>query len=109
MDALAWALIILGDLATAACAVHLARRHHRAPAGLIRSLHRTAPVLLAAGLLPLPALLADDAPAAAWGLWGATTIAAALVHAVGDTLRDVPPRTGESAQPGSGRERPQRD
>ncbi|MFF3128704.1 hypothetical protein ACFVRD_42100 [Streptomyces sp. NPDC057908] len=58
------------------------------------------PVLLAAGLLPVPALLANDAPAAAWGLWGATTIAAALVYAVGDTLRDVPPRTREAAQAG---------
>lgn len=88
------------DLATAACAVHPARCHHRSPAGLIRSLHRTAPVLLAAGLLPVPALLANDAPGAAWGLWGATTIAAALVYAVGDTLRDVPPRTWEAAQAG---------
>ncbi|WP_331753219.1 hypothetical protein OG440_39635 (plasmid) [Streptomyces sp. NBC_00637] len=53
-------------------------------------MHRTAPVLLMAGLLPLPTLLAADAPSAAWGLWGAVAIAAALVHAAADTLRDVP-------------------
>ncbi|MFD3920189.1 hypothetical protein [Streptomyces sp. NPDC058595] len=98
MDALAWTLIILGDLAVAACAVHLARRHRRDVAGLARSLHRSAPVLLAVGLLPVSALLADDAPAAAWGLWGATTIAAALVYAVADTLRDLPPCTRAAAQ-----------
>ncbi|KUO15978.1 hypothetical protein [Streptomyces dysideae] len=103
MDAVVWTLVFLGDLATAACAVHLTRRHHRDPAGLVPSLHRTAPILLAAGLLPVPALLSGDAPAAAWGLWGATTIAAALVYAVGDTLRDLAPPTRTASEPGSRR------
>ena len=98
MDAVVWTLILLGDLATAACAVHLTRRHHRDPVGVVRSLHRTAVILLAASLLPVAALLPGDAPAAAWALWGATTIAAALVHAVGDTLRDLPPRTRTASQ-----------
>ncbi|MFI2716463.1 WD40/YVTN/BNR-like repeat-containing protein [Streptomyces collinus] len=44
---------------------------------MARFIRRTAPVLLAAGLLPLPVLLAADASAAAWGLWGATIITAA--------------------------------
>ncbi|KOU59448.1 hypothetical protein ADK57_33315 [Streptomyces sp. MMG1533] len=101
MDAVVWTLVILGELATAWCAVRLTRRHHRDPAGLVRSLHRTALILLVAGLVPIPALLSDDAPAAAWGLWGATAITAALVYAVGDTLRDLPPRTRTASRPGS--------
>ncbi|MFF4954894.1 hypothetical protein ACWC2K_36110 [Streptomyces chattanoogensis] len=57
------------------------------------------PLLLAAGVLPVPALLAADAPAVAWGLWGATAIAATLVYAVGEALCDLPPctRTGSGA------------
>ncbi|MEU8617451.1 hypothetical protein [Streptomyces sp. NPDC048623] len=102
MDALVWTLIVLAGLATLACAVRLVRRHHRDPARLVRTLHRTALVLPAAGLLPLPALLADEAPAAAWGLWGAITIVAALVYACGDALRDVPPRTPKGAETWSG-------
>ncbi|WP_137990795.1 hypothetical protein [Streptomyces vilmorinianum] len=98
MDTLVWTLILLGYLATIACAVHLARRHRRAPAGLDRTLHRTALVLLAVGVLPVPALLTADAPAAAWGLWGASAIAAALVHAYADTLRDLPPHPREGAE-----------
>lgn len=90
MEALAWTLIILGDLATAACAALLTRRHRRDPAHLVRSIHRATPALLAAGVLPVPALLAADAPATAWGLWGTTAIAAALVYACADTLRDLP-------------------
>jgi hypothetical protein len=43
--------------------------------------------LVAAGLLPLPALLSTDAPAAAGGLWGATTIAVGLTWAFADILR----------------------
>ncbi|WP_367318668.1 hypothetical protein [Streptomyces sp. HUAS ZL42] len=101
MDAVTWTLLILGDLATSACAVHLTRSHHRNPAALVRSQHRTALILLAAGLVPLPALLADDASAAAWAVWGATTIAASLVYAVGDTLRDLPSRTRTASEPGS--------
>ncbi|WP_328478411.1 hypothetical protein OHS71_08415 [Streptomyces sp. NBC_00377] len=101
MEALVWTLIVLGDLATAACAVHLTRRHRRDAANLVRFIHRTAPVLLAAGLLPLPALLAADASAAAWGLWGATTITAALVYAYADTLRDLPPHARTASPTGS--------
>ncbi|MCZ4508754.1 hypothetical protein O3Q52_11165 [Streptomyces sp. ActVer] len=102
MEALVWTLIVLGDLAAAACAVHLARRHRRGPAQLVRSINRAAPVLLAAGLLPLSALLAADASAAAWGLWGATTITAALVYAYADTLRDLPPHARTASPTGSG-------
>ncbi|WP_149182585.1 hypothetical protein [Streptomyces sp. TRM49041] len=87
---LVWILITIQVLAVAACAMLLARSHRRDASRLARTLHRTAPALLAAGMLPLPALLVADAPAVAWGLWGACTIAAALAHAVGDTLRDIP-------------------
>ncbi|MFJ6479859.1 MULTISPECIES: hypothetical protein [unclassified Streptomyces] len=87
---LVWVLIAVQVLTIAACARLLALRHRRDASRLARTLHHTAPVLLAAGVLPVPALLAADAPAVAWGLWGAGTIAAALVHAVGDTLRDIP-------------------
>ncbi|GHG01922.1 hypothetical protein GCM10018777_10780 [Streptomyces albogriseolus] len=102
MEALVWTLIVLGVLATAACAVHLTRSQRRDAAHLGRSIHRTAPVLLAASLLPLPALLAADASAAAWGLWGATTITAALVYAYADTLGDLPPHAWTASRPGSG-------
>ncbi len=63
--------------------------------------HRTAPALLASGVLPVPALLVAAAPAAAWGLWGAGTIAAALAYAAGDTLRDLP-SLHTATQAGSG-------
>ncbi|CAM5572861.1 hypothetical protein [Streptomyces aurantiogriseus] len=46
-------------------------------------------ILLAAGLLPVPALLTDAAPAVAWGLLGAITIAAALVYAQSRAGTDV--------------------
>lgn len=99
MEVLAWTLITLGALTTAACAVHLTRRHRRDASGPARSIHRTAPALLAAGLFPVPVLIAGDLPAAAWGLWGAVTIAAALVHSAADTLRDVPgPRSASPAR-----------
>ncbi|MCX5173874.1 hypothetical protein OG616_38470 [Streptomyces antibioticus] len=87
---LVWILITMQVLTIAACATLLARSHRRDASRLARTLHRTAPALLASGVLPVPALLAADAPAVAWGLWGAGTIAAALVHAAGDTLRDIP-------------------
>ncbi|WP_030587817.1 hypothetical protein [Streptomyces anulatus] len=88
--ALVWLLITVQALTVAACAMLLARRHRTDASGLARTLHRAAPALLAAGALPVPALLVADAPAVAWGLWGAGTIAAALAYAVGDTLRDIP-------------------
>lgn len=98
---LVWVLITVQVLTIAACATLLARRHRRDASRLAGTLHRTAPVLLASGVLPVPALLVADAPAAAWGLWGAGTIAAALAYAVGDTLRDIPsPQTATRA--GSG-------
>ncbi|WP_328224011.1 MULTISPECIES: hypothetical protein [unclassified Streptomyces] len=101
MEAVAWTLVALGAATTAACAAHLTRRHRRDAPGPVRSIHRTAPALLAASLLPLPALLATAMPAAAWGLWGAVTIAAALVHAIADAMRDIPGPHG-SARAGSG-------
>ncbi|WP_406364862.1 hypothetical protein [Streptomyces sp. NBC_01546] len=90
MEALAWALLALGAVTTVACAVRLARRDRGDAPGLARAVPRTAPALLASGLLPLPAILAAAMPAAAWGLWGVDTIAAALVYAVADTTRDTP-------------------
>ncbi|MGW0751129.1 hypothetical protein [Streptomyces sp. NPDC002587] len=96
---LVWLLITVQVMTLAACARHLAQRHREDVSHLARTLHRTAPVLLASGVLPVPALLVADAPAAAWGLWGAGIIAAALVHAVGDTLRDIP---GPQAANGAG-------
>ncbi|MEU1925091.1 hypothetical protein AB0H23_34385 [Streptomyces albogriseolus] len=101
MEALVWTVIVLGDLATAACAVHLTRRRRRDPAHLVRFIRRTAPVLLAAGLFPLPVLLAAEASAAAWGLWGATIITAALVYAYADTLRDLLPHARTASRAGS--------
>lgn len=98
MDAaslLIWPLLALQVLTTAAGGMLLTRRgRHDAPRP-DRSARRAAPVLLIAGVLPLPALLATDAPAGAWGLWGVGSIAAALVHAFADTLRDT--RAGQGA------------
>ncbi|HET6355453.1 hypothetical protein [Streptomyces sp.] len=100
MEMPAWTLITLGALTTAACAIHLTRSHRRNASGLARSIHRTAPALLPAGLLPAPALIVGDLPAATWGLWGAVTIAAALVYCAADTLRDVPgPQTASRSEP----------
>lgn len=82
MIVLTWLLLAVGFLAVAVCAVHV-HRHH----GPTREV---AAVLPLAALLPFPALLADDASARAWGLWGVTAIAAALTWAVADALRDIP-------------------
>ncbi|MDF3142487.1 MULTISPECIES: hypothetical protein [unclassified Streptomyces] len=103
MDAaglLTWLLLALQILTTAASGVLLARRGKRDAPRLDRSMRRTAPALLTAGVVPLPVLLATDAPAGAWGLWGAGCIAAALVHAFADTLRDTRAVQGEG---GAGR------
>ena len=100
MDAaglLTWLLVALQVLTPAAAGVLLTRRgKHDAP-GLDPSIRRTAPALLIAGVLPLPALLATDAPAGAWGLWGVGYIAAALVYAFTDTLRDTRAAQGAAA------------
>ncbi|MEU2233531.1 hypothetical protein [Streptomyces vietnamensis] len=82
MTVLIWLLLAIGVLAVAASALQVHRRH-----GPTREVAVTLP---AAGLLALPALLAGDASAAAWGLWGTTVIAVALTWAVADTLRDIP-------------------
>ncbi|MGA5411875.1 hypothetical protein ACPCSC_32055 [Streptomyces lavendulocolor] len=87
---LIWLLITVQVLVIAGCAVLLKRRHRRDARHLARTIRRTAAALFVTGVLPVPALLATDAPAAAWGLWGAATIAAALVYATADTLRDIP-------------------
>ncbi|MFD0368002.1 hypothetical protein [Streptomyces sp. NPDC059071] len=81
-------LLAGGVLSVAASALQVHRRR-----GPTRSVTVALPV---ASLLALPALLAGEASAAAWGLWGATVIAAALTWAVADTLRDIPapPPTG---------------
>ncbi|MEV0411165.1 hypothetical protein AB0I68_10260 [Streptomyces sp. NPDC050448] len=98
---LVWILITVQVLTIAACSILLARSHRRDASLLARTLHRTTPALVAAGVLPVPALLVADAPAAAWGLWGADAIAAALAYAVGDTLRDIP-SPHAATQAGSG-------
>ncbi|MET9849693.1 hypothetical protein ACFZC6_30605 [Streptomyces ossamyceticus] len=105
MDAavpLTWLLLALQLLTTAASGVLLARRGKRDASRLDRSIRRTAPVLLIAGALPPAALLATDAPAGAWGLWGVGCIAAALVYAFADTLRDIRAAQGQLAA-GAGR------
>jgi hypothetical protein len=112
MKVLAWTLIALGAVTTAACAVHLTRSRRRDASGPAGSIHRTASALLAAGLLPVPALVAGDLPSAAWGLWGAVTIVAGLVYSAADTLRDVPgPQAASRARSGRrpATSRPQHD
>ncbi|MEU9242331.1 hypothetical protein [Streptomyces shenzhenensis] len=90
MTALTWVLIIVGLLIVTACGF----RVHRV-GGPSREVTTALPV---AAVLALPGLLTDEAPAAAWGLWGATSIAAALTWAVADTLRDIPNRTAGKAR-----------
>ncbi|MFI2368100.1 hypothetical protein [Streptomyces sp. NPDC018833] len=96
-DLLIWLLLALQVLTIAAGGVLLARRGKRGVPELDRSVRRTAPAFLIAGVLPLPALLAADASAGAWGLWGFGCIAAALVHAVADTRRDTRASQGAAA------------
>ncbi|MFF4871467.1 hypothetical protein [Streptomyces sp. NPDC000961] len=86
MTVLTWILLTLAIAAVAACAAYQRRR--RDPA------RRLAVVLPVAGVLALPVLLSYDASAVAWGVWGATVIAAALVWAVADTRRDPPAARG---------------
>ncbi|WP_030843849.1 hypothetical protein [Streptomyces sp. NRRL F-4474] len=108
---LVWLLTSVQVVTTTGCAVLLTRRHQPDARHLARSIHRCAPVLAAAAVLPLPALLVADAPAAAWGLWGALTITAALIYARADALRDVLPTerrlplgaSGDRPKPDAGR------
>lgn len=81
MTPLTWALIATGVVTVIACGVRVRR-----VGGPSREVAIALPV---AAVLALPGLLADEASAAAWGLWGLTTIAAALTWAVADTLRDI--------------------
>ncbi|MFG2026881.1 hypothetical protein [Streptomyces sp. NPDC048825] len=90
MTALTWILTAVGLLSVAVCAVQVHRQGGPSPEATL--------TLLIAGVLALPALLVDDASAAAWGLWGTTTIAAALTWAVADTLRDTPGRARHTAR-----------
>ncbi|MFD8302852.1 hypothetical protein ACFV29_10930 [Streptomyces sp. NPDC059690] len=89
MIALAWALLAVQILVTGWYAYRLTRLEHHGAAEAYPT-RRAASALIAVCVFPLPALLATDAPAAAWGLWGCGYIAAALVYAFADTLRDVP-------------------
>ncbi|MGW7406196.1 hypothetical protein ACWGI9_21110 [Streptomyces sp. NPDC054833] len=84
MRVLTWLLVAVGLITVAACGVRVHRE-----GGPSR---QVAIVLPTAVVLALVGLLADEAPAAAWGLWGATAIAAALTWAVADALRDMPDR-----------------
>lgn len=89
MTDLAWILIAVQLLVTGQYAYRLTRLRHRVVTEVYRP-RRAASVLATVCVLPLFPLLATDAPAAAWGLWGVGYTAAALVHAFADTLRDVP-------------------
>jgi hypothetical protein len=89
MTALTWILIAVGLVTVAVCTARVHRWGSPVPG--------TTLALPVAGVLALPALLLDDAPAAAWGLWGTTTLATALTWAVADTLRDVPARARHTA------------
>ncbi|MEU6068833.1 MULTISPECIES: hypothetical protein [Streptomyces] len=84
MMVLTWLLVAVGLMAVAACGVRVHRE-----GGPSREVAIALPVAV---VLALFGLLADEAPAAAWGLWGAVAIAAALTWAVADTLRDMPDR-----------------
>ena len=90
MTALTWVLIAVGLVTVAACGVQV----HRV-GGPSRDVTIALPV---DAVIALPGLLADDAPAAAWGLWGATTIAAAVAWAIADTLHDIPARAAGKAR-----------
>ncbi|MFE1786873.1 hypothetical protein ACFW7J_00460 [Streptomyces sp. NPDC059525] len=79
MTALTWLLSAVGLVAVAACGVQVDRVR-----GPSREVAIAPPV---AAVLALPGPLADDAPPAAWGLRGATTIAAALTWAVAGSVR----------------------
>lgn len=90
MTTLTWILTAIGLVTVTVCAVRVHRRGGPVPGTIL--------ALSVAGVLALPALLLDEAPAAAWGLWGTTTLAAALTWAVADTLRDVPARARHTAR-----------
>lgn len=89
MDALAW-LGVTAQVVVVICAVRVGQlRRAGHTFGSERAIHRMAAVLLIACLLPVPVLLAADASALAWGLWGAGYLAAGVVHAIADTLCDI--------------------
>ena len=93
MIALVWSLIGLQVLVVGLYAYRLPRLGHRDAPADAHPVGRTAIALVAVCAAPVPALLAIDAPAAAWGLWGVGYTAAALVYAFADTMRDIPSRT----------------
>ncbi|UXY32308.1 hypothetical protein [Streptomyces sp. HUAS TT20] len=90
MTALTWILIAVGLVTVAVCAARVHRQGGPSP--------RATLALPIAGVLALPALLVEDVPTAAWGLWGTITIAATLTWAVADTLRDIPNRAAGKAR-----------
>lgn len=98
MAPLAATLVALQLLTTALCASLLHRRHQHGANTLPGSLRGLAPALPASSLLPLVPLLAFNAPALFWGLWGTGYVTAALVYAAADTARDLPPDQSTSAQ-----------
>ncbi|MCG0062726.1 MULTISPECIES: hypothetical protein [Streptomyces] len=93
MIALVWSLIALQVLVVGLYAYRLIRLGHLGAPAEVHPVGRTAIALVAICAAPVPALLAIDAPAAAWGLWGVGYTSAALVHAFADTMRDIPSRT----------------
>ncbi|MDI3406847.1 hypothetical protein [Streptomyces cavernicola] len=87
MASLALALVVVQLVAVVLCGVHLHRRRGHGADGRTRSLRLLSPVLLATSALPLIPLLAYDASALLWGLWGAGYLTAALVHAAAGSAR----------------------
>ncbi|MBC7269367.1 MAG: hypothetical protein H5T76_11685 [Streptomyces sp.] len=96
MTAMAWVLIAVQFLVTGRYAFRLGQARHSGQTGAYRS-RRAASALAAVCVLPLVPLLATDAPAVGWGLWGVGCIAAALEHALADTYRDGPARAPTAA------------
>ncbi|MEU0681339.1 MULTISPECIES: hypothetical protein [Streptomyces] len=96
MSVLAVALVAVQLTAVVGGAVLLSRRHRRDGVDASRLVHRTGLALLVMCVLPVPALLAADAPWGAWGLWGAGYLAAAAVYANADTYLDAPPTPAAS-------------
>jgi hypothetical protein len=94
VTALAWALVAVQVVTTVVCAVGLF--HANGIVGARIPLRRAAVALAVSGLLPVPVLLSATVPAGAWGVWGATTIAAALVYGLADAERDIPSSPGRA-------------
>lgn len=99
MSALAVALVAVQLAAVVGAAALLFRRHRRDGAVTSRLAHRTGLALLALCVVPVPVLLAADAPWRTWALWGAGYLTAAAIYANADTYW-APPSTPAASPPG---------